>query len=864
MREIFLHLKKILPSDFWKWLLILVVISILWILELSSIFYGWLDTKLYHTKPFRETYSFFQNFTLINIFIGCSLIALFVYWWKYIRRDKDFLFYRPFLVITLLIFFAYPGYSLIKIYGSFDLRILFLILLAVSLLIMADKFICILSTSFYSSFSYSKTGLVTEGLNNDNNKLSPNLKRFADSIKRRIDSTDCREQSMAIGITSEWGTGKTTVLDYLKIELEKDDRMAIVDFNPWMCPNPQEVISNFFSSLSHQLSARHSTISRPIMKYAKMLGGLRIGPKSNFLIDLIFKSNDKSLFERKVSLSEKLSKLQEKVVILIDDIDRLERGEVFEVLRLIRNTADLKNTLFIVAYDKDYVVKVLEEKNISEASEYLEKIFPIELSLPKAESEDLWSVFIQDMSQQNNLNTPIENYIERSFNKINDGKKIFLKVLRSYRKVRRFSRLLTVQIDHLQNNFTNEISLYDLLWLDLIQIYDKKIYNLLYSNPLNILFIDSAGKYQLRGGILTPAQKNDLNAFHGEPCWKELTPAILHILFNYNNKSIGRQMRSINIPENLNKYYTFSVSSYLVSNVEMNKFLQSQDTGEQIVNKWIKSGKYFSSISHHLESYLFKEKGEKELNARIFEGLLRLGMNTAKYGYIYINKIKSIIALESHFTYKQKKLLEDTFYDFIARMQNSIGEEVNVCRFLNNFYQVQSFDMDGKPEKIQLLLIENEKIKSMLCETIQLYLERNTHMKVSDIFETKTSFSQIFKSCCLLKTYGPDRIYDQYEQIAWDIMICHFADNQNKLDRKDFDEALSKLYEIPVIDEKDFENPWEVEDYLEMQYEQQDDYRASIFGSENIFVEKGSKLYEFREKCFTSKYLPVLSSSVIS
>ena len=80
--------------------------------------------------------------------------------------------------------------------------------------------------------------------------------------------------------------------------------------------------------------------------------------------------------------------------------NNLERDEVFEVLRLIRNTADLSNVIYMVAYDKEYVTCVLEEKNIKDSSAYLEKIFPLEIHLPKVDEDMIWKVLYTEIDAQ--------------------------------------------------------------------------------------------------------------------------------------------------------------------------------------------------------------------------------------------------------------------------------------------------------------------------------------------------------------------------------------------------------------------------------------------------------------------------------
>ena len=60
------------------------------------------------------------------------------------------------------------------------------------------------------------------------------------------------------------------------------------------------------------------------------------------------------------------------VVIVIDDIDRLEKNELFEVLRLIRNTGNFANLIYVVAYDERYVVEQLSNLGIYNGRLYLE------------------------------------------------------------------------------------------------------------------------------------------------------------------------------------------------------------------------------------------------------------------------------------------------------------------------------------------------------------------------------------------------------------------------------------------------------------------------------------------------------------
>ncbi|MFL0119784.1 P-loop NTPase fold protein, partial [Tenacibaculum maritimum] len=76
-----------------------------------------------------------------------------------------------------------------------------------------------------------------------------------------------------------------------------------------------------------------------------------------------------------------LKKLNKRIVIIIDDFDRLQANEIFEILKLIRNTAGFDTFTYVVAYDKEYLVKSLKNNNIPNPEKFTEKIFLREIEL---------------------------------------------------------------------------------------------------------------------------------------------------------------------------------------------------------------------------------------------------------------------------------------------------------------------------------------------------------------------------------------------------------------------------------------------------------------------------------------------------
>ncbi|MDR0891474.1 MAG: KAP family NTPase [Mediterranea sp.] len=347
------------------WTIALTLLIPVWI-GLAPEWYLWYGGKE-NGLWMKWLYDLLDDRWLVNIPI-CVILGYFVYrWYLRIREDNDIRLFRP-LLTGIGLFFLYWDSQVVyaKVVWCIDYRILLTILLLPPLLMMLIKGIRKANSrketkqgDSKGSGNHGSKGFSTDDIGSED--IPESLKSYISLIAKKLTATNINEQSSyAVGITGEWGVGKTTFLKSLKKEIE--DKAEVIEFNPWMCRTPEQVTQDFFASLRHQLSSKHSTLSKSIREYAKYVNNLTLTPHTTFNLDMMLPVRGESLYERKRSLSEKFSYLPRPVVVIIDDIDRLEREEVFEVLRLIRNTADLSNTIYIVAYDKEYVTCVLEEK----------------------------------------------------------------------------------------------------------------------------------------------------------------------------------------------------------------------------------------------------------------------------------------------------------------------------------------------------------------------------------------------------------------------------------------------------------------------------------------------------------------------
>ena len=459
----------------------------------------------------KGVYKLLDGNALVNIPI-CLILAFVAYRWaRRIWVDCSIRWYRPVLtIIGLVVLYYGSNVEYAKVVSCISYRMTFTILLTGMLLVMLVKGFRRLwsnrqkeSCEGVSDGDSENKPLGLTGDKTDDGSIPESLKKYAGVIVERLLVTDIKEQSYALGVTGEWGVGKTTFLSELKKNI--GNRADIVEFNPWMCGSPEQVTSDFFASLQHQLSGKYSTLSKSIRDYAKYVNNVTVAPHPLISVETLLPVTQESLFERKKALSEKFSKLPKPVVVVIDDVDRLERDEVFEVLRLIRNTADLSNVIYMVAYDKEYVTSVLKEKEIKDAAAYLEKIFPLELSLPKTEEEALIETFRRALIDMHFMG----NHDSLRSRMTPTDEQLLVRLLPTYRKIKRFARVLMTNTMFMQEKVGRKnVDLYDMYLIELLHFSMQDVYVILRDRPEEMLEVQMdpgtrQARYVLKKDILS-------------------------------------------------------------------------------------------------------------------------------------------------------------------------------------------------------------------------------------------------------------------------------------------------------------------------------------------------------------------------
>lgn len=204
------------------------------------------------------------------------------------------------------------------------------------------------------------------------------------------------ESPITIGIFGGWGTGKTSLMQLMKSELDNSERVKTVWFNAWEYSDLMEVRSALVYQIITELVETDEerlehikNIVKPLLLnfITKKISGMSMKEIQEELLPQLtgISSIPKSVkMDYELLITNLLNEQTKKIVVFIDDLDRCDPKSAVDILRGIRLFFNVEGCVYVMGLDKTMIEQIIESEYTGAISgeDYLEKMFTVPIFVP--------------------------------------------------------------------------------------------------------------------------------------------------------------------------------------------------------------------------------------------------------------------------------------------------------------------------------------------------------------------------------------------------------------------------------------------------------------------------------------------------
>lgn len=311
---------------------------------------------------------------------------------------------------------------------------------------------------------------------------------FAEILANSI----CRypgNDGLVLALYGPWGSGKSTVLSYVRYFLEQRpeaEQPVIVIFNPWWFSGQENLARAFLGQMQAVLPAKNAKFKKLgdlLGDFSEGVGGLidlsgmtgGAGGKIGKLIGMITKRKPKDVPALKSEISKILRDAQTRILVIIDDIDRLTPEETRQLFTVIKALADFPNVVYLLAFDREVAAQAIEQQSGMPGERYLEKIIQVPFELPPVDRVALRAALFKRLDEV--LGDTSDGLFDQSYwtNAFHDGIDPLIQVPRD---VVRFTNTLLVTYPAVRG----EVNPVDFIALEALRVFLPSLYDVIRTN----------------------------------------------------------------------------------------------------------------------------------------------------------------------------------------------------------------------------------------------------------------------------------------------------------------------------------------------------------------------------------------------
>ena len=411
-----------------------------------------------------------------------------------------------------------------------------------------------------------------------------------------------------IAIYGPWGSGKSSLVNLVCHNIknqelgESHNNPIVIQFNSWCYRTEGGIISGFFREIHSKLvdwrskEGKGSSIDPKIVMdlgfaaYGAFAATHGLDPTQVMEVKNFFsifgdsignnrreigKGENEKVEGRKIEelqheIGTKLRSEDTRILIVIDDIDRLSRDEAKLVFRLIKSVGRIMNVMYLLAYDRE-VTEDMFDKN-SEGPHYLEKIIQAGFDLPNPNQSKIVEILNHKFEEV--FENDILSSSRRTYDIIHE---IVVPEMDNLRSVNRYINMISVTYKSARSS----VDIADFVALETFRLFRPHLYHSIRLNKealTRAIYLPEQDTPSLCEYTITACLRNEPDHIRPrlERALKKLFPSLNgdSPRPKYEHMQRWRKRKLVRSRANFDSYFIFSSIEGEISETELQEFSQ--------------------------------------------------------------------------------------------------------------------------------------------------------------------------------------------------------------------------------------------------------------------------------------------------
>lgn len=311
--------------------------------------------------------------------------------------------------------------------------------------------------------------------------------RLVGRVVGALERLAIQQESSVVALVGPWGSGKTTLLNAVEKQVRTRRTWSVAHYNPWLYSSIDAAAQGFFAELRGAVpegtmkEGARATIGRlgarvaPLGALTSILGVDTSGALKA-ITDLVV--GDQSPERLRAEAAGQLAKIDRPVLVILDDLDRLEPTELLLTFRLIRLVGRLPNVFYLLAYDEATLEDTLSRTDLvgsaeGRARDYLEKMIQLRFDVPPL----LGSQRVQLVNEFLDAVLTARE-IELGVGESERLQEAWTVCLSRYMVQPRAIRRLVSQVDVMWPEVAGEVDFVDFLVVNFLRVFERDVFDL--------------------------------------------------------------------------------------------------------------------------------------------------------------------------------------------------------------------------------------------------------------------------------------------------------------------------------------------------------------------------------------------------